>query len=264
MHFVLCTYLYVCSYYYFAEQQPSLYSKPKMEQQSTLISVTSLDADFASLLLSICKILSDSPNRQDNLKICKDYCSLLRVSESSSESLFSAEKISKIKKCKNFKDLFTTVSQHIRWDEHSILTHIVNECKSDEAQQEIEKFDKKMELFQGLQIISNTSNQNLSKDFVKFCVVINKPYKNVTTEEYKSVKAYISDNLKINAYATAGFVTIFYHSLHIEWLVTIQAVPHMIKAAHQNKDNFIKENFVFMQIGSEIVIEDEVPVFQFL
>ena len=235
-----------------------------MEQQSTLISVTSLNADFASLLLSIYHILSDSPNQQDNLKICKDYCSLLRVSEGSSESVFSAEKITKINECNNFKDLFAIVNQYIKWDEHSILTHIVNECKSDEGQQEIEKFDKKMELYQGLQIISNTSNQNLSEDFVKLCVVINKPYKNVTTEEYKKVKAYICANLKINAYATQGFVTIFYHSLHIEWLVTIQAVPHMIKAAHQNKDNFIKENFVFIRIGSEIVIEDEVPVFQFV
>ena len=235
-----------------------------MESQSTLISVTSLNADFASLLLSIGHILSNSPNQQDDLKTCKDFCLLLRVSEGSSELLFSAKNIAEIKECKNFKELLGIISQYISWDEHSILTHIVNECKSDEGKQEIEKFDKKMALYQGLQIISSTSNQTLSEDFVKFCIVIDQPYKNVTPEEYEKVKAYISANLNINAYATARFIRMFYHSLHIEWLVTIQAVPHMIKAAKQSKNEFLKEKFVFMKIGGEIVIDDEVSIPVFL
>ena len=227
-------------------------------RQSALISVTSLNADFTSLLLNVRHILSSSPDEQRNLEICKEYCALLRINDSSNEPLLSAEKITKIKECCDFKQLFEIISMHMSWDEHSILTQIVNHCNSVEGQQEIDNFEKKMALCQGLQIISSTSMQNLSEEFVKFCVIINKPYKNVTIDEYKSIKAYICSNLNVYAYVTVGFIRMLYHSLHIEWLVTVQAVPHMIKTAFQNKDIFVKESIVFMQIGTEVVVNDEV------
>ena len=225
--------------------------------QSTLISITSLNADFTSLLLNVHHILSKSPNEKENLEICKEYCILLRISDSSSQPLFNAEKIAKIKECCNFKQLFEIISIHMSWDEHSILTQIVNHCKSVEGQQEIEIFEKKLALCQGLQIISRTMSKK-TEDFVKFCIIINKPYKNVTIDEYKKIKAYICSNLDVYAYVTVGFIRMLYHSLHIEWLVTVQAVPHMIKSAYQNRSIFMKQNFVFMQIGIEVVIYDEV------
>ena len=225
----------------------------------SLISVASLNADFASLLTSVCRILSNTPNQQTNLEKCKDYCSMnFRVSDKCSGPIFTSENIAKIKECADFKQLFEIVSKYTSWDEHSILTHIAMECESVEGQQEIEKFDKKLALFEGLQIISNASKQKVSEDFMKFCVIIKKPYRNVTIKEYKKVKAYIFNNLGTNSSVTVGFITMLYHSLHIEWLVTVQAVAHMIKSAHQNKDIFIKDNFVFMQIGTEVVINDEV------
>ena len=181
-----------------------------------------------------------------------------RVSDKSSGLVFSSENITKIKGCANFEQLFEIVSEHTSWDEHSILTHIANECESVEAKQEIEKFDKKLALFEGLQIISNTSKRTFSEDFMKFCVIIKKPYRNVTIKEYEEVKAYIFSKLETNSSVTVGFVTMLYHSLHIEWLVTVQAVPHMIKSASQKKDILIKHDFVFMQIGTEVVINNEV------
>ena len=172
--------------------------------------------------------------------------------------LFKAENIAKIKECSDFKQLFEIASLHMRWDEHCILTQIVNQCKSEDGQKEIEKFEKKVALYQALQIISSISKQNLSEEFAKFIVIIDKPYENVTVDEYKTVKAYIFSNLNVYAHVAVGYIKLLYHSLHIEWLVTVQAVPHMIMSAHQNKDIFIKRNFVYMQIGSEVVINDEV------
>ena len=211
------------------------------------------------MLLNVCHILSTSPDKQDNLETCKDYRSLLRVSDSTNDSPFKVENIAKIKECSNFKQLFEIVKLHMSWDEHSILAQIVNKCKSIEGQKEIEKFQKKMALYQALQIISSTSKKKkLPKDFLKFCVIINKPYENVIPDEYKDVKGFIFKNLNINPHVACGYIKMLYHSLHIEWLVTAQAVPHMIRSAHQNKDIFIKGNFVYMQIGSEVVINDKV------
>ena len=181
-----------------------------------------------------------------------------RVSEKSSELVFRSENITKIKKCGTFKQLFEIVSEHTSWDEHSILTHIADKCESVEGKQEIEKFDRKLGLFEGLQIISSRSKQSFSEDFMKFCVIIRKPYRNVTIKEYKKVKAYIFSKLETNLSMAVGFITMLYHSLHIEWLVSVQAVSHMIKIARQKKDILIKQDFVFMQIGTEVVINDEV------
>ena len=213
-------------------------------RQPALISVTSLNADFASLLLTVQHILSNSPNGQKNLEKCKDFCRLLRISDSPNQPLFAE----KIRECCNFKQLFEIIRMHMSWDEHSILTQIVNNCNSVEGQEEIENFEKKMALYQGLQIISSTSKQSLSKEFANFCVIINKPYKNVTIDEYKNIKAYICSNLNIDPNVIVGFAKILYHSLHIEWLVTVQAVPHMIKNVYQNKDVLIKEKIVFCRL----------------
>jgi len=101
----------------------------------------------------------------------------------------------------------------------------------------------------------------LSEDFAKFCVIINRPYKNLTTDEYKNIKAYIFSNLQTNAHVAVGFIRLLYHSLQIEWLVTVEAVPHMVKNANQNKHVFIKGKFIFMQIGSEVVIDDKVCIY---
>ena len=208
--------------------------------------------------MNVRHILSDSPNQQDNLETCKEFCALLTVSSSSTDSQFKAENITRIKECSNFKQLFEIVSLYMSWDEHSILTQIVSKCNSVKGQEEIEKFEKKLALNQALQIISSTSNQNLPQEFLKFCIIINQPYEKVTIEEYDSIKAYILDKLDVCTHVAGGYIRMLYHSLHIEWLITVQAVSHMTRSAHQHKDIFIKRKFVYMQIGDEVVINDEV------
>ena len=231
--------------------------KPK-DLQCTIISVKKLNTDFTALLLNVSRILSKCPNHRYNLKICKDYCALLRVGDSSNESLFSAQKITEIKKCNSFTQLFQIASLHMSWDEHSILTQIVDQCDSVEGQEEIKKFEEKLALCQGLEVILSTSQENLSEDFARFSIVIDKPYRRLTMEEYAKVKTFIFSNLKTHAYVAVGFLKLLYHSLHIEWFVTVQAVPHMIKNAQQCKDIFVKESFVFMQIGCKVVIDIKV------
>ena len=235
-------------------KQPTLQD---CESQTSLISVTSVNGDFTSLLISVCDILSNLPNQQVNLEKCKDYCSMnFRVSDKSSVLIFSSENITKIKECANFKQVIEIASEHTSWDELSILTCIAIQYKSVESQQET---DKHLALFEGSQIISSTSKQQFSKHFKQFCIIIIMLYMNVTIKEHEEFKAYIFINLETNVSSnvTGGFITLLYGCLLIEWLVTVQlqAVPHMIKSAHQSNYIFIKATFVFMQIGPEVVIQ---------
>jgi len=48
---------------------------------------------------------------------------------------------------------------------------------------------------------------------------------------------------------------VLYDSLHLEWHVTMQAIPHMITMAHHRQEIFQKNYYIFMQIGKEIIID---------
>ena len=211
-------------------------------------------AEFSRLLMRICRILSQSPNKQYNLKACKQYCRLLKVSDNSGVSLCSAEKKSEIDHCCNFEQLFDIMNQHLSWNEHSILSEIIDECDSVEAEQEFSLYKRKMALSKALEIISSTESDP-PQGFEKFCVIISKPYKKLTIDKYEEVKAFIFDNLKVRRYVTTGYIRVLFDSLHLEWHVAIQAIPDMIKMAYEQQTLFTEKFYVFMKIGKEIIID---------
>lgn len=199
-------------------------------------------------------ILSQSPNKDVNLEACKELCFYWEASDNANIPLFNTEKKSKINNCKDFKELFEIISEHICWDEHSILTQIIDECNSDEAKKEFTKYQRKGAISKSLEIIS--SNESYPPPgFEKFCVIIDKPYRQLTVEKYEETKEFIFKNLDTKLYCTNAYIRVLFDSLHLEWYVTTQAIPHMIKIALKRK-NFFKENyFIFMKIGNEVIID---------
>lgn len=114
-----------------------------------------------------------------------------------------------------------------------------------------------MALCNALEIISSTRSDPL-QGFEKFCVIIDEPYKKLTVEKYEEIKTFIFKNLDVHRYTTNKYIRVFFDSLHLEWHVTTQATPHMIKMAH-NRQIFFKNNyFVYMQIGKEIIFDTHV------
>lgn len=221
----------------------------------TLVTTVDLNKDFSSLLATVSAILISSSNKESDLEKFKNYCSSLRISDNSSQPLFSFKDIHK---CTNFYELLRILHWHLSWDEHSILTHIVAECQSVRAQEEVENFDKKLAaICEGL-VISNTPECDLPPEFKKFSVVINKPYKNLTKSKYEEIKEFIFKQLDTRHYVATQYVKVLFDSLHLEWYVTSQAVPYMISMAYQNKEAFVKEGFVFVQIGEETIFNYQV------
>ena len=222
-------------------------------QKQSLLTTDQLRAEFSRLLMRIRRILSESPNWKDNLEACKELCIYLKASDNTSALLFSPEKVSEINNCNDFRQFFEIVNQHLSWDEHSILTEIIDECDSDEAEQEFHKYKRKMAISKALEIISSTESKPPA-GFEKFCVIIDKPYKKLSTEKYEEIKTFIFNNLDVHRYVTNEYIRVLFDSLHLEWHVTTQAIPHMIKMAHERRTFFIKDSFVFMEIGKEVVI----------
>ena len=227
-------------------------------QRSSLLSFDQLRAEFSRLLMRIRRMLSQSPNQEDNLEACKELCIYLKASNNANIPLFSPEKVLEINNCSNFKQLFEIISQHLSWDEYSILAEIINECGSDEAQQEFKKYKRKMAIFKALEIISSTESSP-PPGFEKFCVIIDKPYIQLTVEKYEEIKQFIFSYLDVRKYVTTGYIRVLLDSIHIEWHVTTQAIPHMIKMAHDKQvlEFFKRKCVVFMEIGNEVIINTQ-------
>ena len=224
-----------------------------MLSDQPLLNNDQLEAEFSHLILRIRCILSQAPNWKKNLEACKELCCYLKASGSAKVSLFSQEKLTEINKCRDFKRYFEIVIQHLSWNEYYILSQIIDECGSVEAEQEFDQYKRKVALSKGLEIISSTKS-NPPPGFEKFCVIIDKPYKQLTVEKYEEIKQFIFDNLEIHRYVTTGYIRVLFDSLHLEWHVTVQATPHMITTAHKCRALFMRNSYIFMQIGKDLII----------
>ena len=209
--------------------------------------------EFNDVLERICQILSELPNQKGNLEACKHYCCLLRVSGSSKVSLLSAQEKSEINNCKNFKQLFDIVNRYISWGEYSVLRNIIDECKSVEAIREFYQYKRKKALAKDLEIISSIESDP-PPGFEKFYVIINQSYKKLTCGQYEDVKTFIFNNLNVRHYVATGYIRVFFDFLHLEWHVTMQAVPDMITVAEEKKKTFKKSPMFSCKLGRKLFL----------
>ena len=224
---------------------------PSKSQYRPLLTLDQLKAEFNHLLMRIRRILSQSSNWEENLERCKEICCYMKTNGSTSTPLFS---ISAIDNCRDFRQFFAIIREHISWDAHSILSEIIDECGSVEAEAEYKQYKRKMAVSKGLEIISSTESDP-PPGFDRFIVVIDKPYKKLTVDKYEEIKKFIFDNLDVYHYVANEYIRVLFDSLHLEWHVATQAILHMIKMAHERQAVFTKNCFVFMQIGKEIIID---------
>lgn len=179
----------------------------------------------------------------------------METSGNSGTSLLSTEKKSAIDNCSDFKEFFNIMHQYISWDAYFILSEIIDECKSVEAEEEFDKYKKKMAVSKALEIISSTKSDP-PPGFDKFIVIIDKPYSKLTVGKYEEFKKFIFVNLDVHRYVANEYIRVLFNSLHLEWHVTTQAIPHMIEMAYKQRAVFIRNYYVFMKIGKEIIIDD--------
>ena len=227
---------------------------PSKSQCRPLLTLDELKTEFSHLLMRIRHILSKSSDWEANLEDCKEFCCYLKASGNTNTPLFSTEKKSALDNCRDFREFFNIISQHISWDEHSILSEIIRVSDSKEAEQEFNQYRRKLAISKALEIISSTES-NLPAGFKRFIVVIDKSYQKLTIDEYEEIKKFIFDNLDVYPYVTTGYIRVLFDSLHLEWHVTSQAISHMIKMARQRQAVFIENYYVFMQIGEENIID---------
>ena len=191
----------------------------------------------------------------DKLELCKEICSNLTIS-SSDILLFSDEQLDKINKCTSFQQLFTILRRHWSWKEYSILKTIITICESDEAEAELDKFEKLMSSYCGMKLISEKYLPGeLPVNYVKLCITVDKPYKSLTLQDFYELRTFIFEHLDVKEYIALPFIKFLFSSLHLEWYIPTQAVSHIIKMVHLNKRALIQKFIVLIKIGDKDILD---------
>ena len=191
---------------------------------------------------------------KEQLEDCKRYCIQLKISDTNNTTLFTPQKIEEIKYCSKIEELFEAVKEHWSWDNYEILKDFIELCgDSKEANEEIGKFERKISACKGLNFVTDTLKINPPVGYERFYIYISKRYTKFTLEQYKEIKFYIFQQLATNHNVATDHIKVEFQSLHLEWYVTLQAIPYMIKKANQVKDKLLLRNVISLQIGTRII-----------
>lgn len=114
-----------------------------------------------------------------------------------------------------------------------------------------------MSSYCGLQLVAdNFSPNELPVEYVKMAIIVEKPYKELTLEQFVELRDFIFKQMDVRPYIAHPFIKFLYSSLHMEWYILQQAVPHIIKMSFKNIKRLKEYSIVHIQIGEETVLDN--------
>ena len=219
-------------------------------------------SEFISIVSRIEDILVTS-NEVENLKAIKSICGYLPISIDTDKLMFTTEQLEEIDACCNIKEIFRKLRFYLRWDDHLILTAIIDRLDSEECEELLSKFEKKIDCQMKLEQIfeeCEKQKQEIPKGFEKMIAIVNKKYSRITKEEYDQLKCFVAQHCGVKSYVMSPFLNMSPSSLLLEWLIPSTAVSHMVENATRNKQIFIEESFLFMKITDIVILENKKEV----
>ena len=204
--------------------------------------------EFGFLLANIIKELVK--NESVNLETIKVMCSCLTIEQHSDALYFNEEQQEAIDACSSIRRLFTrNLRDCWRWDDISLLKKIVQSLdSSDHCERLLDQYEKKIYVQMKLQEIHEYcqhEKQNLPEGYHKMVAIIrDKIFSQITLEEYNKLRDFVSEHCKVEPYVISPFIKADDSSLLLEWMIPLNAVPHMIEMATINASAFIALNFI--------------------
>jgi len=225
-------------------------------QSSSSVSVGHRNIQFSTFRTYLRQLLDKIKKETSVLAECKEFCLNLKISDSSNEPLFSDDEKRRINQCKNFKKLFDIINMHCSWSDYGILRGIIEISESEEAQAELVQYEKAMALYSCYELIFDQCISDPPPGFVNLCVILKKSYKRLTVQQYIDAKDFIFDKLDVKQHIARPFIHVFFASVHFEWHVKREAIPHILKMANKRKNIFIQNSYSFIQIDGMVVIDE--------
>ena len=229
--------------------------EPTITRKSILISnPNKASCELASTVSRIEEILMKG-NEVETLNAIKSVCGYLHINNNSEKLMFTTEQLKEIDACSSIREIFRQFRFHLRWDDHLILTAILDRLDSEECEELLAKFENKIDCQMKLEDIFEEykkQKQEIHKGFDKMVAIVNKKYSRITKEEYNQLKCFITEHCGVESYVLSPFLNMSPSSLLLEWLVSSTAITHMVETATKNKRIFIKESFVFLKITTTV------------
>ena len=213
-------------------------------------------SEFTTIVSLIEDVLMKN-NEAHDLDAIKSICGYLPISSSSSKLMFSAEQLKEIDACSSIREIFRQLRFHLRWDDHLILTAILDRLDSEECEELLGKYESKIDGQMKLEQIYKEfreQQQEMPMGFTNMVAIVNKKYSRITKEEYDQLKCFISEHCKVEPYVLSPFIAMSPSSLLLEWMIPPTAVAHMVEMANKNKQFFTENSFTFFQISSIIIL----------
>ena len=232
---------------------PTLTASIASSEQSTVKTTDPLSVQFSAFVNTIRALLEQC---HDKLEESKRICLHLTISNNSDELLFSDEQLKKINSCTTFNELFTILRKHWSLIDYSILKQIITTTDIKEAKDELQLFKTRMGSYEGMKIISeNIQPEAISHEYITLSVIIDKPYQELTFEDFIKLRDFIFKYLDIQHYTALPHIKYLLGSLHLEWYVLKKTAAHMIKMAQQNEEIFTSNSVVFIQVDQDVVLD---------
>ena len=113
-----------------------------------------------------------------------------------------------------------------------------------------------MSSYCGMKLISEEySPSQLPANYIKLIIIVDKPYKSLTLQDFHELKTFIFKHLDVQKFITLPFIKFLFNSLHLEWCIPIQAASHIIKMVNLNKGALIGELITLIQVGDKIILD---------
>ena len=263
----LSTFYFICYELFKDEKNTDSVKKGKntalQSSNTTASTPEQASSEFGFLFAKIIKELSGK-DEAENLESFKVACSFLTVKGDPCTLLFNEEQQEAINACSKIGTLLTKHLRHCwRWDDVSFLKRVFQsldtEDLSERCIQMISQYEMKIYSEMKLKEIHEYCRQEnvvLPEGYHKMVAIVKtKSFFNITLQEYKQLKEFISQHCDVEPYVISPFTEASVGSLLLEWLIPLPAVPHMIKMATMNTDIFIADAFVFLKISSTVIFD---------
>ena len=220
--------------------------------------VNQASIEFGYLVEEIIKELEK--DKGNNLSKLKTISSALTVQKDSKDHVFTDKQLEEIQACNDIRTILTHKLRHCyRWDDCSMLTMLMLSVNSENCLSFIKKFEIKISSKMKLKQIFEHCKQKddeFPKEYHKVVAIVEyKIFSNITLEEYRVLKHFVSEHCGVENYVISPFVKASSSSLILEWYIPITAVDHMIEVASSNKSNFTGNCFVFLKISSSVIFD---------
>ena len=168
--------------------------------------------EFSILVVKISEIIQNKSTTTD-LDGIKHALELVTVNKMSTQPLFSDSELEMIKKSKNVFDIIEKCRKHWSWSSYSLLELIVKKSGSDEAKQELRRFQKVMNIRQKIKDLGDNLLQDLKKyheGYESLMVVLDEYYDDITVHQLEEAEKFLSRvilQVMINICLTLSFCT---------------------------------------------------------